>query len=137
MRNTEKTYRIGEIAEQTGVTAEALRYYERLGLLQKLVRTDGGARRYAEHTVGRVRLIKQVQALGLTLREVIEVLGDSARRSPARWRNVHRVRRGWGTPPQPNRHRTRFRGFFCGEAASRNSRRIDSGVHTQGVGDDL
>ena len=89
MRTTQKTYRIGEIAGQTGVTVEALRYYERLGLLPKPLRTDGGARRYADHTIERVRLIKQAQALGLTLREVLEVLGDGARRSPARCRNVH------------------------------------------------
>lgn len=89
MRNTQKTYRIGEIAGQTGVTAEALRYYEQLGLLPKSLRTDGGARRYANDTIERVRLIKQVQGLGLTLREVLEVLGDSARRSPARCRSIH------------------------------------------------
>ena len=89
MGKTEKTYRIGKVAERTGVTVEALRYYERLGLLPTPLRTEGGARRYAEHVVDRVRLIKQVQALGLTLREVVEMLGDSSGSSPARCRKVH------------------------------------------------
>lgn len=64
MGQANRTYRIGEAAEQTGVSAEALRYYERLGLLPNPPRTDGGARRYVGHLVDRVRLINRSRRSG-------------------------------------------------------------------------
>ncbi len=89
MRETDRTYRIGEVAEQTGVSVEALRYYERLGLVPKPRRTDGGARRYGHDVIDRVRLIKQIQTLGLTLREVLDLLGEAPRRTRTGCRRVH------------------------------------------------
>lgn len=71
-------YRIGEVALATGVTVEALRFYEREGLLPRPARSMQGARRYTDDTVARVRFIKQAQAVGLKLRD-IHVLLDSRR----------------------------------------------------------
>lgn len=65
-----RSYRIGEIAKATGVTPEALRYYEQQGLLLPPLRTSAGARRYAEDAIARVRFIKQAQAGGLTLKDI-------------------------------------------------------------------
>jgi len=77
MRSTSAaaTYRIGEVADQTGITVETLRYYERLGLLKAPPRTAGGLRRYPVATVDRVRFIKQAQSLGLTLRDIQQLVG--------------------------------------------------------------
>lgn len=76
MRNAEPdvTYQIGELAARSGVTPDALRYYERLGLLPAPRRTTGGFRRYAAQTLERLRFIKQAQMLGLTLQEIRELV---------------------------------------------------------------
>lgn len=64
------TYQIGELAARSGLTPDALRYYERLGLLAPPQRTSGGFRVYTVATVDRLRFIKQAQTLGLTLHEI-------------------------------------------------------------------
>ncbi len=83
-----RTYRIGEVAERTGLTVEALRYYERLGLLPRAPRTAGGVRRYDQRIVGRVRFIKQAQGMGLSLREIRQIGGDTEQRGRAACRRV-------------------------------------------------
>ena len=70
------TYQIGELAERSGVTPDALRYYERLGLLPAPQRTRGGFRVYAAETLNRLRFIKQAQKVGLTLHEIRELVGS-------------------------------------------------------------
>ena len=62
--------RIGELAQQTGATTKAIRYYESLGLLPRADRTQSGYRDYGFDAIERVRFIKDAQAGGLTLREI-------------------------------------------------------------------
>lgn len=66
--------RIGDLAAAAGVTPDALRYYERRGLLEPSGRRASGYREYPPESVGIVRFIKQAQALGFTLVEVEELL---------------------------------------------------------------
>ncbi|MGH7710886.1 MAG: MerR family transcriptional regulator [Gemmatimonadaceae bacterium] len=66
--------RIGDLASLTGVTVEALRYYERRGLLHPAGRRASGYREYATETVRLVRFIKRAQGLGFTLAEVAELV---------------------------------------------------------------
>jgi DNA-binding transcriptional MerR regulator len=66
--------RIGQLAALAGATPDTLRYYERLGLLSRPARTDGGYRLYEPTALDRIALIRKAHALGLTLREVREVL---------------------------------------------------------------
>ena len=56
------------------MTVEALRYYERIGLLPSAPRTDGGMRRYDERAIERVRFIKQAQRNGLSLKDIKALL---------------------------------------------------------------
>jgi MerR family Zn(II)-responsive transcriptional regulator of zntA len=81
-----RSYRIGEIASVTGVTPEALRYYEQQGLLLPASRSAAGARRYADDAIQRVRFIKHAQAGGLTLKDiqVLVTSRDGASRSACR-----------------------------------------------------
>jgi DNA-binding transcriptional MerR regulator len=65
---------IGEVADATGVSTKALRYYEREGLLHEPDRTAGGYRDYRPEIVTRVGFIKQARAAGLTLRQIGEIL---------------------------------------------------------------
>lgn len=77
-----RTYRIGEIAQQTGVSVETLRFYEKRRLLNAPPRTDGGFRLYSDDAVQQVKFIKQAQTLGLTLDDVQQLLTSRQRRPP-------------------------------------------------------
>lgn len=66
--------RIGEVAEQVGVTTKTIRYYEQIGLLPEAPRTDSGYRTYGAETVDRVEFIRDAQATGLSLTEIQSIL---------------------------------------------------------------
>ena len=72
--------RIGEIATNSGVNVQTLRYYERRGLIGKPRRTESGYRDYPAKTVSTVRSIKRAQSLGFTLEEIRELMGIRAAR---------------------------------------------------------
>lgn len=66
--------KIGQVAQQTGVSVDTIRFYERRGVLPRPARRASGYRIYTEATFERIRLIKALQALGFTLDEVIDAL---------------------------------------------------------------
>jgi Hg(II)-responsive transcriptional regulator len=66
--------RIGELARLANVTVQALRFYERKGLLPAPPRQVSGYREYTPETVSLVRFIKRAQELGFALRQVKELL---------------------------------------------------------------
>jgi MerR family transcriptional regulator, copper efflux regulator len=65
---------IGEVAEQSKVHIETLRYYERRGLVERPPRSASNYRLYPEDAVRRVRFIKRAQELGFTLKDIKELL---------------------------------------------------------------
>ena len=65
---------IGKLANQTDLTTNALRFYEREGLLNPTSKTASGYRLYDETALARVRFIRQAQLCGFTLVEVNELL---------------------------------------------------------------
>jgi MerR family transcriptional regulator, copper efflux regulator len=65
---------IGTVATELGVNPRTLRYYESLGLLPRPSRTQGGYRVYDNRTGFRIRFIRKVQGLGLTLKEIQAIL---------------------------------------------------------------
>lgn len=71
---SKKNLRTGEVATQAGVSIATLRYYERRGLIAPPSRTASGYRAFDPNTVRTVRLIKQAQALGFTLKEIHQLL---------------------------------------------------------------
>src|SRR5437879_196784 len=75
-------WRIGTLAQHTGVTVRALRYYESLGLLKPSHRSSSGHRLYGRRDVERLQQIRSLRQLGLSLTEIRECLVD--RRLPAR-----------------------------------------------------
>src|SRR5437660_10519880 len=74
--------RIGEIAEQSGLSTKALRYYERVGLVEEPLRTPSGYRDYRESVLERLRFIRSAQAAGLTLGEIKGVIAFREQGSP-------------------------------------------------------
>ena len=69
------TYRIGELAAKVGLTERTIRYYEELGLLESVKRLDGGTRVYTADDVRRLRFIRKLKLLGLSLQEMGELEG--------------------------------------------------------------
>jgi MerR family transcriptional regulator, mercuric resistance operon regulatory protein len=66
--------KVGELAESTGVSVQAIRFYERRGLLPAPRRLQSGYRDYPKETVRAVLLIKRMQEVGFTLRELSQFL---------------------------------------------------------------
>lgn len=62
---------IGEIVKRTGVSASALHFYERKGLIHP-ERTSGGTRLYPRHLERRIAVIQVAKRLGIPLSEVAE-----------------------------------------------------------------
>lgn len=52
-------YRIGDVAEKLGLSADALRYYERIGLLNRVSRDGAGIRLYNDKDLSRLRFIQR------------------------------------------------------------------------------
>jgi MerR family transcriptional regulator, copper efflux regulator len=69
--------KIGEVAKRSGIGIEALRFYERSGILEKPSRTESGYRVYDEAVLERLAFIKQAQALGFSLDEVKRIIDDA------------------------------------------------------------
>lgn len=65
---------IGGMAAHTGVGVEAIRYYQRRGLLPEPKRSEGRIRRYGAREIERLRFIKTAQKIGFSLDEVGSLL---------------------------------------------------------------
>jgi MerR family Zn(II)-responsive transcriptional regulator of zntA len=65
---------IGEVARRVGLATSAIRFYEERGLLPEPDRTTSGYRDYDPGVVDRIEFIRAGQAVGLTLRELNQVL---------------------------------------------------------------
>ncbi len=61
---------IAEICEKTGLSARTVRYWEELGLLPGVRRRNGGRRAFGRDELERLRFIKRLKALGLSLAEI-------------------------------------------------------------------
>lgn len=66
--------KIGQVAARSGVSVDAVRFYERRGVLAPPDRLPSGYRVYTDEAVERIRLTKSLQRLGMTLDEVIDAL---------------------------------------------------------------
>lgn len=65
---------IGELARRTGVHIETIRYFEKVGLLAKPDRTEGGHRVFTDQHVRALSFIKRARELGFTPGEVRAIL---------------------------------------------------------------
>ena len=69
--------KIGDVSKQSGIGIEALRFYEKSGLLEKPSRTMSGYRVYDADVLERLAFIKQSQALGFSLDEIKQIIDDA------------------------------------------------------------
>ena len=79
--------RIAEVADEVGLTARAIRYYEELGLLKPAARSEGDYRLYDADDVERLRQIKELRdGAGFSLAEIGRLMEDEAARARDRAR---------------------------------------------------
>jgi DNA-binding transcriptional MerR regulator len=67
-----ETMKIGEVSEKYEISSDTLRYYERIGLLPSVNRTESGIREYGELDLRRVSFIKCMRSAGLPIEVLIE-----------------------------------------------------------------
>jgi MerR family mercuric resistance operon transcriptional regulator len=65
---------IGQVARETGLTVDAIRFYEKQRLLKHPPRSEGGFRLFAAHDVQNIHFIRRAQELGFSLNEIRELL---------------------------------------------------------------
>lgn len=66
--------KIGQLAERTGVSTKAIRYYEHIGVLPEPERSSNGYRSYSKTTADRIAFIQDAQTAGLSLVEIQMIL---------------------------------------------------------------
>jgi DNA-binding transcriptional MerR regulator len=67
--------KIAEVSVRYGMSSDTLRYYERVGLIQPVNRTDSGIRNYNEIDLKRVEFIKCMRSAGLPVEVLIKYVG--------------------------------------------------------------
>ena len=85
---------IGELSARSGVSASALRFYEREGLIESR-RTDGNQRRYTPVTLRRVALIQAGKSAGIPLERIHGALATLPSAKAPTKRDWERLSRSW------------------------------------------
>ena len=67
--------KIAEVSEHFGISADTLRYYERIGLFPPVNRSENGIREYTETDLTRVEFIKCMRSAGLPIEVLIDYIG--------------------------------------------------------------
>ena len=73
-----RLFKIGDLSKRSGIGIEALRFYERQGLLVPATRTGSGYRLYDEDAFERLDFIKRAQVLGFSLSEIARIMQEKA-----------------------------------------------------------
>lgn len=67
-------YRIGNIGKLLDLTADTLRYYEKIGLLKNISRTSSGIRVYSDKDISNLKFIQRAQKMNFSLAEIKDLL---------------------------------------------------------------
>ena len=87
---------IGELAERSGVSPSALRFYERQGLIES-TRTDGNQRRFHGTALRKVALLRAGSAAGIPLARIRQALATLPANRPPTKRDWERLSRSWAS----------------------------------------
>ena len=69
----DKVISIGTLADKLEMSQRTIRYYEEIGLLNSIKRIEGGRRVYTDVDLRRLKLIKRLKIMGMTLSEMQEL----------------------------------------------------------------
>ncbi len=72
--NSYENLLIGQLSKLTDVSIETIRYYERIGIMPKPRRSDGGQRLYDKNQFKRLRFVKRSRVIGFSLEEIRALL---------------------------------------------------------------
>lgn len=72
--SSQAQYRIGDVTRLTGLSADTLRYYEKIGLLRPVSRSPSGVRAYDERDLSRLRFIQRAKTMNFSLDEIARLL---------------------------------------------------------------
>ena len=81
MTETKDHFSIGEVAQATGLTHRALRYYDAIGLVQPSLRQANGYRCYRRNDLLRLHEVCLYRDLGLSLNEIAEIIANDGQRT--------------------------------------------------------
>lgn len=89
--DSEFVYTVSDVAEQSGVAASAIRFYETHNIVSG-VRTGGNQRRFASDAACRVKVARVAQRIGYTVAEIADLLAELPREPQlADWERLHGV----------------------------------------------
>jgi DNA-binding transcriptional MerR regulator len=88
---------IRRAADETGLSADTLRYYERIGILPGIARSESGHRRFSDDDLGWIRLVQCLRATGMSVEDLhryaeLMQAGDSTAPERLRLLEDHRRR---------------------------------------------
>lgn len=69
----DKVISIGDLAKKLEMSQRTIRYYEEIGLLNSIKRIEGGRRVFTDADLHRLKLIKRLKIMGMTLSEMQEL----------------------------------------------------------------
>src|SRR5437879_5656679 len=69
-----KSLRSGALARITGLSADSIRHYEKIGILPRAARTQSGYRVFPQTSVVRVQVVQRALSFGFSLRELAAML---------------------------------------------------------------
>ncbi len=85
---SDKVWKISDVSRELGISADTLRYYEKIGLLARVARSPSGLRIYREHDLSRLRFIQRAKTMNFSLDEIRQLL--QMRENPTRARKTVR-----------------------------------------------
>lgn len=77
------TFTIGQLARQTGTRAETIRYYEKIGLLDAPLRSEGNYRHYGMRDQRRLSFVRRARELGFPIGQIRELIAFGEQREHA------------------------------------------------------
>ncbi|MDT8283015.1 MAG: heavy metal-responsive transcriptional regulator [Gammaproteobacteria bacterium] len=80
--NKYQVYKISDVSDQTGLSSDTLRYYEKIGLLKNVNRVSSGIRSYSESNLSCIRFIQRAKTMNFSLDEIAKLL--QMRENPGR-----------------------------------------------------
>lgn len=75
--------KIGQVAQETGLSIDTIRFYEKQGLLRRSARTEGGLRLFGSQEIQTLKFVRKAQELGFSLSEIRDLLILQADHLPA------------------------------------------------------